>query len=71
MSTTINLREIFLSMIGNYTTNKQNKKTKMEKKSLQYSLGIIIDNNFDIENNHDTVKDIIDLLNIIKKEKGL
>jgi uncharacterized protein YgfB (UPF0149 family) len=67
----VNFREIFLRMIGNYTTKKPQKKTKEEEIDIKNYNSIKIDNTFDEENNHDTLEDIINLLEIIKKEKGL
>ncbi len=67
----INFREIFLRMIGNYTTKKSKKKTKQEEIDIKNFNGLNIDNTFDEENNHDTLEDILNLLEIIKKEKGL
>jgi hypothetical protein len=67
----VNFREIFLRMIGNYTTKKQKNKSKQEEIDIKNYDGLKIDNTFDEENNHDTLEDILNLLEIIKKEKGL
>ena len=67
----VDFREIFLRMVGNYTTKKINKKSKMEEIDLKNCCGIKIDNSFDEENNHDSLEDILNLLEIIKKEKGI
>ena len=69
--TSVNFREIFLRIIANYTLQKPQKKTKQDEIELKNLEGLIIDNRFDEENEHDTLKDILDLLEIIKKEKGI
>ena len=60
----VNFREIFLRMIANYTTNKQQNKTKEDVIDLKNFEGLIIYNKFDEENNHDTLDDILNLLEI-------
>lgn len=58
-------------MIANYTSNKEIVKSKQDYIELKNLDGLIIDDNYDKNNDEDTLKDILILLEIIKKEKNI
>jgi len=66
--TQTNLNEIYKRMLENYTSKK--KKQNHIKDLFKYD-GIIIDDTYDKENSEDSLENILLLLKIIKKEKGL
>ena len=61
-----NYHEIYVKMLQNYTKEKENQTRDLSKYS-----GIIIENNYDKEKDEDSLQNILLLLSIIKKEKGL
>lgn len=67
----VELREIFYKMLHNYTTNfnLNIKDDKTNNESLKNYKNIILTENLDKEDNHDSLLDILNLLQIIKKEK--
>lgn len=69
----VELREIFYKMLHNYSENfKLNiKDDKTNNESLKIYSNIILTENLDKEDNHDSLMDILNLLQIIKKEKFL
>ncbi len=69
----VELREIFYKMLHNYTTNfnLNIKDDKTNNESLQNYNKIILTENLDKEDNHDSLLDILNLLKIIQKEKFL
>lgn len=67
----VELREIFYKMLHNYTKNfnLNIKDDKTNNESLKNYNNIILNENLDKEDNHDSLLDILNLLQIIKKEK--
>jgi hypothetical protein len=67
----VELREIFYKMLQNYINgvsfNLKDKNTNNE--SLNIYSNIILTENLDKEDNHDSLQDILNLLAIIRKEK--
>lgn len=63
-----NYHEIYVKMLENYTKEKE--KENQTRDLSKYS-GIIIENNYDKEKDEDSLQNILLLLSIIKKEKGL
>ena len=62
-----NFRKIYVRMLENYT----NKKKENCIGDLFGYDGIILENNYDKEHGEDSLENILLLLSIIKKEKGL
>lgn len=67
----VDFREIYKRMIANYTSKKEIVKSKQDYIELKKLDGLIIDDNYDKNNDEDTLKDILILLEIIKKEKNI
>ena len=63
-----NFHEIYVKMLENYTNEKA--KENKTRDLYKYS-GIILENNYDKEHGEDSLENILLLLSIIKKEKGL
>lgn len=67
----VDFREIYKRMIANYTSNKEIEKSKEDYLELKELEGLIIGDDYDKNNNEDTLHDILLLLEIIKKEKNI
>lgn len=63
-----NFHEIYKKMLENYTKEKVKEN---ETRDLSKYSGIILENNYDKEKDEDCLHNILLLLSIIKKEKGL
>lgn len=65
---TTNFREIYINMLENY---KNTNKIKENSRDLSKFDGLVIEDTYDKEHDEDSLENILLLLKIIKKEKGI